>query len=101
MASLEKLTHAEFEQCLEQAFSVDVEGSEVIELRLVNVSQPRPFNPEVQTRPGFSLIFRGPMTPLLPQRIHRLVNDRLGETEIFLVPIGPDLGGLCYEAVFN
>jgi len=50
---------------------------------------------------SFSLFFIGPLTPILPQSTYRLVHEKLGQQDIFLVPIGPDGGGMQYEAVFN
>ena len=52
-------------------------------------------------RAPFSLVFRGPDEPVLPQRIYPLEHDDLGEIEIFLVPVGPDDDGMRYEAVFS
>ena len=52
-------------------------------------------------RAPFSLLFRGPKQPVLPQRIWALENEALGRLEIFLVPIGPDREGMQYEAIFN
>jgi hypothetical protein len=49
----------------------------------------------------FSLFFHGPSVPFLSQGIHKLKHDRLGEMEIFLVPIAKDKDGFQYEAVFN
>jgi hypothetical protein len=49
----------------------------------------------------FSIIFRGPSGQSLPQRIYRLEHAQLGTLDLFLVPIGPDGVGMCYEAVFN
>jgi hypothetical protein len=37
----------------------------------------------------------------MPQRIYRLQHEELGQLELFLVPIGPDADGMCYEAVFS
>ena len=53
------------------------------------------------SREQFSLHFRGPSTPELPQRIYRLQHSELGTLEIFLVPIKRDAGGMTYEAVFT
>jgi hypothetical protein len=47
------------------------------------------------------LLFRGPRTPVLPQRIYRLEHAVMGPLEIFLVPIGPDAEGMRYQAVFT
>lgn len=55
-----------------------------------------------QERP-FSLIFTGPLQPILPQSIYPLEHPTLGRQEIFIVPIGADASrsGMRYEAVFN
>lgn len=49
----------------------------------------------------FSIFFHGPSDPFIPQGIHRLKHNSLGELNIFLVPIGQDKDGFQYEAVFN
>ena len=49
----------------------------------------------------FSLMFRGPKNFVLPQCIYSLEQETLGTAAIFLVPIGPDEMGQCYEAIFN
>jgi hypothetical protein len=50
---------------------------------------------------SFSLIFRDPSGTYLPQRIYSIEHPTLGRLDIFLVPIGPDQGGMRYQAVFN
>jgi hypothetical protein len=52
-------------------------------------------------RAPFSTVFRGPATPILPQRIYRLQHPEIGGFELFLVPIGPDERGMRYEAIFT
>ena len=57
-------------------------------------------------RPGrgrapFSVLFRGPLAPVMPQRIYPLVHETLGSLELFIVPIGPRDGGMVYEAIFT
>ena len=52
-------------------------------------------------RSPFSLVFRGPLSPVLPQRTWPLEHASLGRLEIFIVPIGPDASGMRYEAIFN
>jgi hypothetical protein len=52
-------------------------------------------------RVPFSLIFRGPRQVVLPQQIYPVEHDAMGTLEIFLVPIGPDQAGMCYEAIFT
>ena len=57
-------------------------------------------------RPGrgrmpFSILFRGPLAPVMPQRIYPLAHESLGNLELFIVPIGPRGGGMVYEAIFT
>ena len=71
-------------------------GSVTMDLGLVEVldaSTPR--------QASFSLFFRGPHEPLLPQQIYPLEHDQLGRLDLFIVPVKRDEGGLYYEAVFN
>lgn len=55
------------------------------------------------TGPGrlpFSLIFSGPITPILEQRTYDTTHPVLGSFPLFIVPIGPAAGRMQYEAVF-
>jgi hypothetical protein len=49
----------------------------------------------------FSLIFRGPLQPFLPQGTFRMEHDKMGTLDLFLVPIGKEEDGFRYQAVFN
>lgn len=55
----------------------------------------------IGARTAFSLIFRGPAAPRLPQRTYALTHAALGEQSIFLVPVSARDGALEYEAIFN
>ena len=90
----------DFESCLEQTFTCDL-GESSLEIRLTEVVALPPKESEEVRRAPFSLLFRGPATPLLDQRIYRLTNEQMGEAEIFLVPLGPKQEGIEYEAVFT
>lgn len=54
---------------------------------------------ELQT--VFSLLFLQADGEPLPQGIYRLRHVRLGEIELFIVPLGKKRSGITYEAVFN
>lgn len=56
--------------------------------------------PPGASREAFSLVFRG-RGAALEQKTHRLRHARLGDLDIFLVPIARDGAGRLYEAVFN
>jgi len=102
---LEKFTIATFAGREGETFRICPEEQPPINTVLVTVTDlsprlGRPLDPG-DLRTPFSVVFRGPMTPMLPQRIYRLAHDELGEFELFIVPLGPDREGLRYEAVFT
>ena len=49
----------------------------------------------------FSLIFLGAKDNFLEQKMYRLHHEKLGDGEIFLVPIAEVADGYNYEAGFN
>jgi hypothetical protein len=98
---LDRLTVADFKGRTGETFriadpkgAIDVVLAEATDLSLRAA-------PPGSRRAPFSLIFRGPPKPVLPQRTYALENETMGRLEIFLVPIGPDAEGMRYEAVFN
>lgn len=53
-------------------------------------------------REPFSLTFRAESPRFyLPQGIYQLDHGHHGELHMFLVPLGPDEKGMCFEAIFN
>jgi hypothetical protein len=82
---------AEFAAHVGTRFRVATESVGVLELELIDavVLPSRAVPPGVRVDP-FSLGFRGPFAPGLPQRIHTLDHDVLGTLALFLVPIGPE-----------
>ncbi len=94
---LSQVTLETFEPCVGDAFAIAAEPAS-IEFKL-ETAEARGEWPG--GRQPFSLTFRGPRDPLLPQSIYRLEHAALGALEIFLVPIGRDDAGTCYEAIFT
>lgn len=98
-----KLTEEEFSQHINTKFRLNLDTPPPIELNLVEVK-----GYEKKSEPGeqggmerFSLFFTGPGDIYLPQKAYALEHDQMGALDIFLVPIGRDDRGYCYEAVFN
>ena len=92
-----KIKHGEYAEQLNTKFRVAVEAAEPVELELVNVS-------ELKSGGGqefFSLLFHGTKDKLLPQQLHELEHETLGQGAIFLVPVGAKDDIIEYEAVFN
>lgn len=101
MLDIRTATLEQFTPCLQQSFVLHHAQAGDVELRLVEAKALRAHAPASGRRQGYSLLFRGPLEPLLPQAIHALSNRTLGELRLFLVPVGPEGGGMGYEAVIT
>jgi hypothetical protein len=84
-----------------EAFAIDEQGLADLPLTLIEAEPLKCPPSRVVKRPPFSLIFRGPEQQVLPQRLYRFDLAEIGKFEIFLVPVGPDGQGFCYQALFN
>jgi hypothetical protein len=96
---LQNLAYDVFAKLVNQKFSL-IHDSGRLDVELIEC---KTLNAQVRDghREPFSLIFRGPAQPLLPQRIYSFDFGELGRSDIFIVPIGRDAIGMRYEAVFN
>jgi hypothetical protein len=97
MRALDALTAADFAPHLHERFRLQAGAAGELPLELVEVVGGEH---REQRRP-FSVVFRGPGDPVLPQQIYGIEHPALGTLELFLVPIGRDAAGVSYEAVFN
>ena len=102
MTRIEWLTHEHFAPLVGDDFTVTTaEG--VHTMRLVEATagaEPGGPGPQGQQRMQFSLVFRGPAAPLLPQGTYGVAHEAVGDQELFLVPLGRDADGVRYEAAF-
>lgn len=97
------LTHADFADRVGDGFEVVREDGSPVSLTLVSTTEGTEaggVGPDGATRLQFSLEFHGPADTPLPQATFRLVNDQIGELDLFLVPLGPQDGSIRYEAAF-
>ena len=96
---LDTLTVSDWSECLGQIFQTHSKPEEQLDLQLISVT---PLGAESgYRRQAYSLLFSGPLTPLLPQAIYPLRNAVMGELGIFLVPLGPAGQTMRYEAIFT
>jgi len=96
---LAAVTADDFEPFKGQGFETRAgRAQETLRLELVTIGRRQ--GPPGHREP-FSLMLRGPRSPVLAQGIFRLSNQALGELELFLVPIGADQDGITYEAAFG
>ena len=96
---LDRLTRNDWTPYLNQAFHCEPVAGQSLSFELIEASSLG--NATAGRREPYSLIFRGPATPVLEQGIVELRQDTFGTLALFLVPIGPDARGMCYEAVVN
>jgi len=101
MTDLSTVTHEDFEPCIGQTFLVTPENANGLEMELTQVKPLGAPGTAAGARQPFSLLFRGPLEPVLPQQMLRIENSTLGKLGLFLVPIGPDEIGMLYDATFN
>jgi hypothetical protein len=95
--TLDRVNAKIFAEQLNSRFQVVTENLAPLELELVDVIE-KEAPPKYEL---FFLVFRGPQSQRLEQRIHRLEHGKLGVLDIFLTAIGIEENGLLYEAVFN
>ena len=94
---LEQFHHERFTRLLQSEFLVMDEPVSAFPITLVDVGN-HAITPHQES---FSVIFLGPVNNFIPQGIHKLNHQEMGEIDIFLVPIALDKAGFRYEAVFN
>jgi hypothetical protein len=103
VSRIEWLTHDDFAGRIGERFEMTVPEGPPVALELIDATLYEAAGgrgPEGQERRQFSLIFRGPVAPLMPQAIYPLGHAELEGLELFLVPVGQDAEGTTYQAAF-
>jgi hypothetical protein len=102
---LETLTLETFSPHLGETFRIPLQADQTVDLELVDArSLHDPYAGRPGPRPArspFGLVFAGPISPVLPQRIYPIEHAAIGRHELFVVPIGPDQGRMRYEVIFT
>ncbi len=101
-ASLNDLNCAQFLAVVGTTFHVSDGDGEPVPLKLVEVNQrrSRPRDSAAQGE-AFSLLFGGPGTRFLPQKLYSFAHEIMGRFPLFIVPVGRDATTFHYEAVFS
>jgi hypothetical protein len=94
MLDLATLTPEQFDPLVGCAFSVNDIADVLVLLEVERLKSP-----SSRAQP-FSLMFTS-KTHRLTQSTFRLAHARLGEFDLFLVPLQPDARGALYQAVLN
>ena len=94
---IDLLHKANFDPYLNETFTVHspvVGNQEVVLAELTEKNYPG--------QECFSLIFRGPKEPVMKQMIYTLTHPKMGEFQLFMVPVQYGKSdGIYYQAVFN
>jgi hypothetical protein len=103
---VDQLTWGKFSPLLKSRFKVHAgpSGQEELELAEANAfpSRSAPGSAAGGVRAeGFSLIFSGPRTPILPQGTYRFEHEQLGRFDLFMVPVACSADAASYEVVIN
>ncbi|MBP7864536.1 MAG: hypothetical protein KA419_01195 [Acidobacteria bacterium] len=94
---LEHLTRDSFTPHLNTRFEIRSRDGGAVEVELVEVT-----GMQTAACEAFSLLFRGPLAPVLTQDTHRVRHAALGEFDLFVGPIHSGwTDAVCYQAVFN
>ena len=99
---IEHFDASTFSERVGEPFRLLCDDGSTLSLGLVSATPSSGLSSDARRqRVPFSVVFRGPLEPVLPQRIYRFEHDEFGSFELFIVPIGPDEAGMQYEAVFS
>lgn len=99
---MDPITLQHFTPLLGQRFGLQVEpGSEIAAELAEAIALPSPGI--AARREAFSLMFKGPAQPLLPQSTYRVTHEAgaLPPMDIFIVPVRGGADAVWYEAVFT
>ena len=91
------LSHATFARQVRSMFHIEDLDATPLAVELIDANQLY----KAVHQDSFSIVFRGPTAPLLPQGTYRFHHKEMGEFDLFIVPIRRDTGGLYYEACFS
>jgi hypothetical protein len=96
---MQLMTLEQFAGCLNETFQAALADGDIdfvlVEARPIASKLPNP------ARAPFSLLFRNGAALLFPQQIYRMWHPRLGDFDLFLVPVAREREGFLYQAVFN
>jgi hypothetical protein len=102
---LQKLNFQTFAGQLQTTFQVRLADGSAVPLKLVEAKRGAPqksAGPKRISYEQFSLVFTGPLEQALDQRIHAFEHPRIGQFEIFIVPVvSRDTSLMHYECIFN
>jgi len=98
---IESFTVDTFEPYLGETFSIRHGEGESGEPLATTLIEAQALGSAAGRRDPFSIVFRAPPGVMLAQGVYQIDHAAIGTFELFIVPIGPDGVGLCYQAIFG
>lgn len=92
------ITHQDFESIVGETIELET-GESCFQAKVDSVELLRK-NPDQERQP-FSVELLADIADNHAQQIYQLSHPTLGELSLFVVPIGPEKGGMLYQVVFN
>ena len=93
----QEITRDQFAECLNTDFIVEFGPENKITMKLIEVTELR----EKFRQQTFALLFAAPEDTPAAQAQFNVENEKLGKTDLFMVPVGKDDRGMLFESVFN
>lgn len=96
-------TLTDFQASLNEPFQIHYGAGEALTVTLAEVRAWGPSAPENDPDyfQPFTITFQSAITEYLTQATYRISSARMGEHDIFIVPLGPNAQGMRYEAIFS
>ncbi len=101
---LDELSFATFKALVNSRFRVAVSPAATVELELIEAELAGEVVSDQSRTPkyeNFSLVFAGAAGERLTQKTYRFSHDKIGDFDLFIVPIAAERGRIHYQAVFN
>lgn len=95
MIDLSTLCKADFDPHINTQFTFS-EDNNLVSLELIETKDS-----SSEGVNGFSLLFKGPLEKLYPQKIYPLEHKEMCKLEIFIVPVSKNEEGIYYQAIFT
>jgi hypothetical protein len=93
----QELTRDDYAACVNMDFIVDLSPEQKVTMKLSEVTELK----ERFSQQTFSLIFHAPETTPIEQGQFTVHNEKLGDIDLFMVPIGKDKRGVMFQSLFN
>ncbi|CAG5072645.1 hypothetical protein DYBT9623_04226 [Dyadobacter sp. CECT 9623] len=97
---LSTITADDFSKYMNQTFDVYFAETQIVPSALTRVTRLSSYTPLERGPFSLELQTSGDHAPR-PQGIYRIAHPEIGNIEVFLVPVGTDVKGMRYEAVFS